>query len=65
DEAMVAFERGDYETALEEFRGLAEAGDHDGQIGLGVMYAKLRQLSRANTMITMENVIVHMTPIRG
>jgi TPR repeat protein len=36
---MVAFERGDYETALEEFRGLAEAGDHDGQIGLGVMYA--------------------------
>ena len=39
DEAMVAFERGDYETALEEFRGLAEAGDHDGQIGLGVMYA--------------------------
>jgi TPR repeat protein len=39
DEAMAAFERGDYAAALEEFRGLAEAGNPDGQIGLGVMYA--------------------------
>ena len=40
DEGMAAFERHDYQTALKEFRILAEQGDPDGQVGLGVMYAE-------------------------
>jgi hypothetical protein len=38
DEGVAAYERGDYATALEEFRALAEAGDSDGQVGLGILY---------------------------
>ena len=34
----VAFERGDYETALREFKVLAEKKDSRGQYGLGLMY---------------------------
>ena len=34
-----AYYRGDYETALKEFRALAEQGDVAGQYNLGVMYA--------------------------
>ncbi len=33
-----AYERGDYETALKEWRPLAEQGDADAQFNLGVMY---------------------------
>ncbi len=33
-----AYERGDYETALAEFRPLAEQGDGDAQFNLGAMY---------------------------
>ena len=40
DEGVAAFERGDYPSALIEFRALADHGDPDGQIGLGVMYAE-------------------------
>ena len=33
-----AYDRGDYATALEEFRPLAEQGDADAQFHLGLMY---------------------------
>lgn len=39
DEGMAAYEKGDYETALSEWRPLAEQGDTDAQSNLGVMYA--------------------------
>jgi len=38
DDGMAAYERGDYATALREFRPLAEQGDADAQYALGVMY---------------------------
>ena len=38
DEAQAAFKRGDYETALREFRPLAEEGDARAQHALGVHY---------------------------
>ena len=38
DEGLAAAERGDYETALREWRPLAERGDADAQYNLGVMY---------------------------
>ncbi len=38
DEGVAAYERGDYETALREFRPLAEQGDADAQYNLGLMY---------------------------
>ncbi len=38
DEGVAAYERGDYETALREFRPLAEQGDADAQFNLGIMY---------------------------
>ncbi len=37
-----AYKRGDYATALKEFRALAEQGDADAQFNLGVMYAEGR-----------------------
>ena len=37
---MDAYERGDYETALKEFRPLAEQGDALAQFNLGGMYAE-------------------------
>ncbi len=36
---LVAHSRGDYATALREFRPLAEQGDADAQFNLGVMYS--------------------------
>ncbi len=38
DEGLAAAKRGDYETALREWRPLAERGDADAQYNLGVMY---------------------------
>ncbi len=38
DEGVAAFDRGDYETALREFRPLAEQGNVDAQNALGWMY---------------------------
>ena len=38
ENGMVAFERGDYETAFREFQALAEQEDSRGQYGLGLMY---------------------------
>ncbi len=38
DEGVAAFDRGDYETALREFRPLAEQGNADAQNALGWMY---------------------------
>ena len=40
DEGVAAYERGDYATALKEFRPLAEQGDADAQCDLGEHYAK-------------------------
>ncbi len=39
-EGVDAYERGDYETALKEFRPLAERGNEAAQANLGFMYAK-------------------------
>ncbi len=38
DEGVAAYHRGDYATALREWRPLAEQGDADAQHNLGVMY---------------------------
>ncbi len=40
DEGVAAYNRGDYATALREFRPLAERGDAKAQYHLGVMYSK-------------------------
>jgi TPR repeat protein len=40
DDGVAAYERGDYATALREFRPLAEQGHAQAQSNLGVMYAK-------------------------
>jgi len=40
DEGLAAYKRGDYATALKEWRPLAEAGDATAQFILGGMYAK-------------------------
>lgn len=40
DEGLRAYERGDYTTALREWRLLAEQGDTKAQHNLGVMYAE-------------------------
>ena len=39
-EGMDAYERGDYDTALKEWRPLAERGNEAAQANLGFMYAK-------------------------
>ncbi|MFP6688182.1 MAG: hypothetical protein VCD31_02525, partial [Alphaproteobacteria bacterium] len=38
DEGMAAAQRGDFATALQEFRPLAEQGDADAQTLIGMMY---------------------------
>ncbi len=40
DEAKAAYKRGDYATALREWRPLAVQGDADAQYNLGFMYRK-------------------------
>ncbi len=42
EDALAARERGDYATALREFRVLAEQGDADAQYNLGLMYTRGR-----------------------
>ena len=39
DEGVAAYKRGDYATALREFRALAEQGSAKAQWGLGAMYS--------------------------
>ena len=39
-EGYAAYERGDYATALREFRALAEQGDAGAQNNLGFMYSE-------------------------
>ena len=46
DEGLTAAKRGDYATALREFRPLAEQGDAVAQYILGVMYAKGRGVTQ-------------------
>ncbi len=46
DEGVAAFKRGDYATALREFRVLAAQGDADAQFNLGTMYEKGQAPSR-------------------
>ncbi len=38
DEGMAAYQRGDYATALREWRPLAEQGNAEAQYNLGLMY---------------------------
>jgi len=40
DEGVAAYKRGDYATALSEFRPLAEQGNSEAQFKLGLMYSK-------------------------
>src|SRR6266508_100629 len=40
DEALAAYKRGDYATALREVRPLAERGDTRAQVALGALYEK-------------------------
>jgi len=40
DDAVVAYKRGDYATALRLYRRLADQGKPSAQHNLGVMYAK-------------------------
>ncbi len=42
DEGWAAYDRGDYETALQEWGPLAEQGDAFAQYAIGLMYAKGR-----------------------
>ena len=44
DEGLAAAKRGDYATALREWRPLAKQGDADAQYNLGVMYDKIPAL---------------------
>ncbi len=46
DEAVVAYKRGDYATALREWRPLAEQGNAKAQYNLGIMYDKGRGVPR-------------------
>ena len=40
DTGLAAYMRGDYATALQEWRPLAERGDAEAQFNLGLMYAR-------------------------
>lgn len=42
EEGFAAAERGDYASALNEFKPLAEHGDAEAQLELGVMYERGR-----------------------
>ncbi len=46
DEGAAAYERGDYETALREWRPLAEQGHAKAQYNLGLMYANGRGVTQ-------------------
>lgn len=48
DKAKAAYEAGDYATAAQEFRPLAEAGDAKSQFNLGVMYENGRGVAQDN-----------------
>ena len=50
---VAAYERGDYATALKEWRPFAEQGHADAQFNLGVMYAK-------GEGVIQDNVYAHM-----
>ncbi len=43
---MEAYDKGDYATALKEWRPLAEQGNAEAQYGLGVMYRDSRGVSQ-------------------
>ncbi len=45
-EGCDAFDRGDYETALKEWRPLAERGNEAAQASLGFMYAKGQEVAQ-------------------
>jgi hypothetical protein len=49
EQGVVAYERGDYETALREFSLLAEQGDADAQIGLGILYSEGKGVPQDNS----------------
>ena len=49
DEGVAAYNRGNYETAIREFRSLAEQGDSIAQFNLGIMYKNGQGVSRDYT----------------
>ena len=50
DEAVAAYQRGDYATALREWRPLAEQGHADAQFNLGLMYSKGKGVPQDDTL---------------
>ena len=48
DEGVAAYERGDYATALREFRPLADQGDAAAQYNLGIMYSEGRGVQQGD-----------------
>ncbi len=48
-EGTVAYLRGNYKTALKEFRILAEQGNAEAQFNLGIMYVEGKGVSKDNT----------------
>ena len=47
--ALDAFDRADYQAALQEWRPLAEQGDADAQYNLGSMYHEGRGVAQSDT----------------
>jgi TPR repeat protein len=46
EDGLAAYDRGDYATALEIWIPLAEQGDADSQLGLGVLYGNGQGFSK-------------------
>ena len=71
DEAVSAYLRGDYATALKEFRVLAEQGNRSAQFNLGLMYgdgltASPRTTCRhTNGSISRVRTAIHWVQKRG
>jgi TPR repeat protein len=63
DDGFAAYNRGDYATALEEWRPLAEQGDAFAQYNLGLLYYEGEGVSRCGswegTLVDRWNVFHH------
>ena len=53
DKGFEAYDAGDYQTAVQEWRPLAEQGNSDAQINLGVMYYNGNGVLQSNVMAHM------------
>ena len=58
DDGVAAYKRGDYVTAYQEFRPLAEQGDAKTQFNLGIMYAKFSASFRPDFTVQGENTCI-------